>query len=124
MHRKRFLHGVSKAVADANRSRRVRSGIILVIAMAATSTAVAASPSERCNVQLAIELTPDVPKPQDPAFLSSLLSNNVSYRLMLQQQQPGSIIVVQLTGPGPDYRCQNVIETLRKDGRVLSVHEQ
>jgi len=33
-----------------------------------------------------------------------------------------SVIVVDLTGPGPDYLCQHAIEAIRRDGRVLSVH--
>jgi hypothetical protein len=32
-----------------------------------------------------------------------------------------SNIVIELTGPGPAYRCQDVIQTIGRDGRVLSV---
>jgi hypothetical protein len=35
---------------------------------------------------------------------------------------PGSVIVTELAGPGPEYRCRNVVETMRKDARVLSIH--
>jgi hypothetical protein len=28
----------------------------------------------------------------------------------------------ELTGPGPDYRCRQAIEAIRRDGHVLSVH--
>jgi hypothetical protein len=41
--------------------------------------------------------------------------------LTLRRQRDGSVIVLELTGPGPDYLCRNVIEAMRKDGRVLSV---
>ena len=81
----------------------------------------AASPPV-CSMRLNVELTPDVPDPLDSGFLSSLLSNQVSYRLTLLEQRPGSVIVVDITGPGPGYLCRNVVEAMRKDGRVLSVH--
>ena len=74
-----------------------------------------------CNMRLSIELTPDVPNPVDLGFLSSLLSNQAGYRLTLQGWRPGSVIVIELTGSGPDSRCQDVVEAMRKDGRVLSI---
>jgi hypothetical protein len=73
-------------------------------------------------MRLTVELTPDVPNPTDVGFLSSLLSNHSNYRLTLSQQRSDSVMVLELNGPGPDYRCQDVVETMRKDGRVLSVH--
>jgi hypothetical protein len=92
-----------------------------VLAAVMASSVAAASPAV-CNIRLAIELTPDIPDPLDSGFLSSLLNNEVSYRLTLLSQQPGSVIVTELAGPGPEYRCRKVVETMRKDGRVLSVH--
>jgi hypothetical protein len=98
-------------------------GVVSAAVLAAVlgSCVAAASPAV-CNMRLTIELTPDVPDPLDSGFLSSLLNNKVSYRLTLLSQQPGSVIVTELVGPGPEYRCRNVVETMRKDGRVLSVH--
>jgi hypothetical protein len=93
----------------------------VLIFAGASSTANAASPAP-CAMRLRVELTPDVPNPDDVGFLSSLLSNQAGYRLTLQPQDDQSVIVLDLTGPGPDYRCQNVIETMRRDARVLSVH--
>jgi hypothetical protein len=92
----------------------------LLAAMLASNIA-AASPAV-CNMRLSIELTPDVPDPLDSGFLSSLLNNQVNYRLTLLGRQPGSVIVTELAGPGPEYRCRNVVEAMRKDGRVLSIH--
>jgi hypothetical protein len=86
------------------------------------SDAIAEQSPAPCHMRLAVELTPDVPDPSDVGFLSSLLDNQVGYRLTLQQQRSGSVIILMLTGPGPDDRCQEVIETLRKDARVLSVY--
>jgi hypothetical protein len=103
----------------ARRKVGVASAAVLAAVMA--SYVAAASPAV-CNMRLAIELTPDVPDPLDSGFLSSLLSNQVSYRLSLLGRQPGSVIVTELEGPGPEYRCRNVVEAMRKDGRVLSIH--
>ena len=75
-----------------------------------------------CNLGLSVELTPDVPNPLDAGFLSSLLSNQASYRLTLLRQRSGSVIVIELTGPGPEYRCQDVVQAMRKDARVRSIH--
>ena len=96
------------------------AGAALLSAVLASSIA-EASPAT-CNMRLTVELTPDVPEPLNSGFLSSLLSNQVNYRLTLLGQQPGSVIVAELAGPGPEYRCRNVIEAMRRDGRVLSIH--
>jgi hypothetical protein len=104
---------------SARRKVAVVSAAVLAAVMA--GYAAAASPAV-CNMRLAIELTPDVPDPLDSGFLSSLLNNKVSYRLTLLSQQPGSVIVTELVGPGPEYRCRKVVETMRRDARVLSVH--
>src|ERR1700682_2294944 len=77
---------------------------------AAGSPASAASPSP-CAMRLSVELTPDVPNPRDLGFLSSLLSNHPDYQLTLEHEHDGSVIVLDLAGPGPEYQCQNVIET-------------
>jgi hypothetical protein len=88
---------------------------VLVNSIAAASPAV-------CGMRLGVELTPDVPNPVDSGFLSSLLGNEVSYRLTLVGRRAGSVIVVELMGPGPEYACQSVVEAMRKDGRVVSIH--
>jgi len=75
-----------------------------------------------CHVRLTVELTPDVPDPTDEGFLGSLLSNQVNYLLSVRRERSDSLLVLELTGPGPDYRCRNAIEVIRRDGRVLSVH--
>lgn len=101
-----------------------RSGRILSVAILAAllvSNSAAASPAA-CDMRLNVELTPDIPNPLDSGFLSSLLSNQASYRVTLLDRRPGSVILIELTGPGPDYLCRNVVEAMRKDGRVLSIH--
>ena len=102
----------------SNRRSIVRAallGAVLVSNIAVASPAV-------CDMRLSVELTPDVPNPLDSGFLSSLLSNQASYRLTLHGWRPGSVIVIELTGFGPDSRCQDVVEAMRRDGRVLSIH--
>jgi hypothetical protein len=96
-------------------------GAIVLVSLFVSNTASATEPVP-CDVRLTVELTPDVPNPTDAGFLSSLLSDHVGYMLSLRRERNDSLLVVELTGPGPDYLCQNVIETIRKDGRVLSVH--
>lgn len=95
----------------------------LVVAFLSGSIAAADLPGRPCVARLSVKLTPDVPNPRDAGFLSSLLSNHPAYQLTLRRVRSGGVIVVDLTGPGPDDRCQNVIETMRKDGRVLIVNE-
>jgi hypothetical protein len=82
----------------------------------------AAAQESLCEVRLTVELTPDVPQASDDGFLSSLLNNHIAYRLELLRQDDSSIIEVDLRGPGPEYRCQNVIESMSKDARVESIH--
>lgn len=88
------------------------------------SAQVSAAPPAPCSMRLNVELTPDVPNPRDPGFLSSLLDNHPAYRLTLVRQDDASDIVVELSGPGPQEGCDEVIDTIRKDGRVLSVQPE
>jgi hypothetical protein len=75
-----------------------------------------------CDSRLSVELTPDVPDPRDAGFLSSLLSNDVGYELVFRGKTDDSNIVVELIGPGPEYRCREAIQTMSRDARVLSIH--
>jgi hypothetical protein len=107
------------------RVRGLWGGALIVMALLG-STAAAAAPPAPCDMRLSVELTPDVPNPGDVGFLGSLLGDHTGYQLSLRRQRDGSVIVLELTGPGPDYLCRNVVEAMRKDGRVLSVnvHEE
>jgi len=95
--------------------------LLLGLAVAVVFARVASARDERCDVRLSVELTPDVPDASDPGFLSSLLSNHPGYRLELLRQDDPSLIELDLSGPGPDYLCRGVIETMRRDGRVLAI---
>jgi hypothetical protein len=108
---------------DVNRCGRhvgILGGVLLA-SLIGMSEASAQEPAP-CYVQLTVELTPDVPNALGAGFLSSLLSNRVGYLLSLRRERSDSVIDVELTGPGPAYRCQKAVEAIRRDGRVLSVH--
>jgi hypothetical protein len=92
-----------------------------LLLLSVANTSAHAAPAVSCDVRLIVELTPDVPHPDDPGFLSSLLSNRAGYRLTLQEQESDSVVILDLAGPGPTDECENVVETLRKDARVLSI---
>jgi hypothetical protein len=96
-------------------------GAVMLASVLVFGTAAAAAPAP-CHVRLTVELTPDVPDPTDEGFLGSLLSNQVNYLLSVRRERSDSLLVLDLTGPGPDYRCRNAIAVIRRDGRVLSVH--
>jgi hypothetical protein len=109
----------------AQRIRGLRGRALILTALLGCNVA-AAAPAAPCDVRLSVALTPDVPNAGDVGFLSSLLGDHTGYQLTLRRQRAGSVIVLELTGPGPDYLCRNVVEAMRKDGRVLSVrvHEE
>lgn len=83
-----------------------------LLAAVLASNIAAASPAP-CKMRLTIELTPDAPEALDAGFPSSLLNNQLSYRLTLLGRQPGSVIVTELEGPGPEYRCRKAVEVMR-----------
>jgi hypothetical protein len=111
------------AVSSDRRFRprgRVFFGLLMLTALLGSTGAYAASP-EQCSMRLVVELTPDIPNPRDPGFLSSLLSNHPEYQLTWVREDDLTTIVVDLTGPGPDDKCKAVVGTMREDGRVLTV---
>ena len=100
--------------------RTVILGALTLAALASGNVAVA-DPAP-CDVRFSVELTPDVPDPRDEEFISSLLDDEVDYQLTLRREASDTAIVLELTGPGPAYRCQKVLDVIRRDARVLSVH--
>ena len=78
-----------------------------------------------CAAKLLVNLTPDVPDPRAQSFLDSLAADPV-FKLYWVRSTETSV-VLELVGPGPDYRCREEIRRIRKDGRVerlqvLSAH--
>ena len=74
-----------------------------------------------CALRLSVEVTPDVPDPTDPGFISSLLSNYPGYQLYLLGRVDDTHVNLQLQGPGPGERCRQVVDAMRNDGRVASI---
>jgi len=98
--------------------------VTLVGIAASTAHGAEATAPPTCTLALTVELTPDVPSPSSAGFLSSLLGNNVGYRLTLMRVIDDTTIDVQLDGPGTAERCQEVVDHMRDDGRVLSIDVQ
>lgn len=86
-------------------------------------TSQAGAQEEFCDVRLTLALDPDVPNVSSEGFLSSLLNRHFNYRLELRgrDDQDASVVEVELIGPGPEYRCEDVIATMRRDARVQSI---
>ena len=72
-------------------------------------------------MRLSVEVTPDVPNPGNEAFISSLLGNHTDYQLYLRRVVDDTHVNLQLQGPGPAERCQDVVDSIRNDGRVQSI---
>jgi hypothetical protein len=105
------------------RPARYRTVILGALTLAALAGGhVAMADPAPCDMRLSVELTPDVPDPRDEEFISSLLDDQVDYQLTLRREASDTDIVLQLTGPGPAYRCQKVLDVIRRDARVQSVH--
>ena len=94
--------------------------MVVLFSLVGVRAAYATTPAP-CTMRLALALTPDVPHPSDTSFLSSLLSNETDYELAWVRQTNPSDIVVDLRGPGPADQCRRVVETMLRDGRVLSI---
>jgi hypothetical protein len=113
-----------------NASKRRGMGAVaglLLLGLVATQGAAAAAPEaaaaeEECSARLTVELTPDVRDVSNAGFLSSLLNNHPGYRLELRKQFDPSLMELELSGPGPGYLCRNIVDGMRRDARVLSIH--
>lgn len=75
----------------------------------------------KCAMRLSVEVTPDVPNPSDAGFISSLLGNHAGYQLFLLRVASDTRVELQLQGPGPNERCQEVVDDMDDDGRVESI---
>ena len=97
--------------------------VALVPALAMVAVVINAQPipAPKCAIRLSVEVTPDVPNPGDGGFLSSLLGNHTEYQLFLLRLVDDTHVDLQLQGPGPDDRCRAVVDSMRDDGRVLSI---
>jgi hypothetical protein len=95
--------------------------ITLAVIGACGAGTLAATVPPFCDVRLSVHLTPDVPNPLDPGFLSSLLENHPGYRLILRRPVDDTHLELELFGPGPASGCQDVVQSMQADGRVLDI---
>jgi hypothetical protein len=95
------------------------AALFAAFVLAAASTP-ARSAEPVCDMRLAVQLTPDVPDPRAASFLSSLVGDP-GYQLIWRGKRDDAMTELELTGPGPDYRCQAVVDAMRKDSRVQSI---
>jgi len=99
------------------------AGVGATLALLSTCIASAdqATGPPMCSMRLSVEVTPDVPDPGDAGFISSLLGNHPSYQLFLLRRVDDTHVDLQLQGPGPAERCQDVVDSMSDDGRVASI---
>lgn len=96
-------------------------GAALSLALLALMNPAHAHAAPRCEAVLSVVLSPEVPNPRDPGFLSSL-AGKPGYSLVWLGSSPASFTQrLQLTGPGPDYRCRREIRRMRADARVQRI---
>ena len=112
--------GTPVRIATARKVMAVAIVPVLALVAAAIIHAQPIGPSG-CAMRLSVDVTPDVPNPCDGGFLSSLLGNHAEYQLFMLRLVDGTHVDLQLQGPGPDERCRAVVDSMRNDGRVLSI---
>jgi hypothetical protein len=66
-----------------------------------------------------VKLTPDIPNPRDPAFLSGLAANPL-YRLTWVKGTDLTA-VIELTGPATDYHCEDEIRRISRDAHLMDL---
>jgi hypothetical protein len=79
----------------------------------------AAAEQDRCQARLEVKLTPDVPNPRDPSFLSALAASPL-YELTWVSSTDETV-VLNLKGPATDYQCQQEINRIGRDTHILDL---
>lgn len=85
--------------------------------MAALLQPIDAQAPRHCSEQLLVKLTPDVPDPRAPSFLDSLSADPLYHLSWVRSTQDS--VVLNLIGPGPEYRCRSEISRIRRDARIV-----
>jgi hypothetical protein len=80
---------------------------------------VRSAPPDRCHARLSLTLTPDVPNPRDPSFLSTLTANPLYSLIWVEGND--TTAVVDLTGPATDYHCEDEIRRLSRDAHIMDL---
>lgn len=80
-----------------------------------------AQPVKPCHLKLIVQFSPEVPNPRAPGFLSSL-EERPGFHLVWQNGTNASPSqTLELSGPGPEYRCTREVKRMRSDARVISI---
>jgi hypothetical protein len=98
-------------------SRASLCGVVFA-GVLANSTARAAAP-DMCRALLEVKLTPDVPNPRDPSFLSALVANPLYQLIWIRGTD--TTAVYELRGPPTDYQCEDEIKRLRRDAHLMDL---
>jgi hypothetical protein len=100
---------------------KVRAASIAAVAFASVLgvAAVASAAPDKCHARLLLKLTPDVPNPRDPSFLSALTANPLYVLTWVEGNDTSA--VVDLTGPAIDYHCEDEIKRLSRDAHILDL---
>jgi len=111
------------SVTPSASSRATATAATVVLGLLAVYTTSADDPVAlpTCSMVLSVEVTPDVPNPGNGAFISSLLGNHTEYQLFLLRVVDDTHVTLRLQGPGPNERCQAVVDSISNDGRVQSI---
>ena len=104
-----------------NTSAKVCAGFIAAAALATVLDVGAAGSAvpDRCHARLLLKLTPDVPNPRDPTFLSALTANPLYAITWVEGND--TTAVVDLTGPATDFHCEDEIRRLGRDAHILDL---
>jgi hypothetical protein len=97
------------------------AGALATVVLAGASAPPLHAGVPSCDMRLAVQLTPDVPDPRAGSFLSSLVGQPGYQLIWRGRNQDEMMTELELTGPGPQYRCQEVVNAMRKDSRVQSI---
>ncbi len=88
------------------------------------STVVHAAEPPKCSLKLTVQVSAEVPDAHDEGFLSSLLNNHPAYRLDYLKRVDPSSVALELSGPGTEAKCQEVVASIRKDARVSAIQAE
>ena len=97
---------------------RVARGLLFAaLGFGALAQSIDAQVPRHCSERLLVKLTPDVPDTRAPSFLDSLSADPLYHLSWVRSTQDS--VVLDLIGPGPEYRCRSEVRRIRRDGRVV-----
>jgi hypothetical protein len=91
---------------------------IALLLAALTIPGLSMAQGTQCTLRLNVQLTADVERPKDPAFLSVLVGDPRYSLVLVSASDDGEVL--QLTGP-PN-TCRNEVKIMRMSAYVLDIH--